>query len=144
MINIINTFVKTKNWITSSHMNTIGYFEIQSTNPERDMKFYAAVFGWKFTRQESVIIEYYGIETKTIRGGLLKRPTPVPPPQSGTNAFVNSIEVINFNKTRELILQIGGQVALPKFAIPRKCWQGYFLDPDNNTFGIFEVDPEAK
>ena len=125
-------------------MNTIGYFEIQSSNPEREIKFYAALFGWKFIRQEFVPIEYYSIETKTIGGGLLKRPAPVPPPQSGTNAFVNSIEVANFDKTRELILQNGGQVALPKFAIPGKCWQGYFIDPDNNTFGIFEVDPKAK
>ncbi len=125
-------------------MNTIGYFEIQSTNPEREVKFYSALFGWKFTRQEFVPIEYYGIETKTIRGGLLKRPAPVPSPPSGTNAFVNSVEVENFDKTRELILQNGGQVALPKFAIPGKCWQGYFLDPDNNTFGIFEVDSKAK
>ena len=125
-------------------MNTIGYFEIQSTNPEREVKFYSSLFGWKFTRQEFVPIEYYSIETKTVRGGLLKRPAPVPPPQSGTNAFVNSIEVADFDEKMELILQNGGQVALPKFAIPGKCWQGYFIDQDNNTFGIFEVDLKAK
>jgi len=54
------------------------------------------------------------------------------------------VEVENFDKVRELILQNGGQIALPKFALPGKCWQGYFLDPDNNTFGIFEVDLQAK
>ncbi len=125
-------------------MNTIGYFEIQSSDPPREVKFYAALFGWTFTRQEFVPIEYYSIETKTLRGGLLKRAAPLPPPQSGTNAFVNSIEVANFDHTRELILQSGGMVALPKFAIPQKCWQGYFIDQDNNTFGIFEVDARAK
>jgi len=125
-------------------MNAIGYFEIQSANPEREVKFYTSLFGWKFTRQEFVPIEYYSIETKTIRGGLLKRPASVPPPLSGTNAFVNSVEVASFDKTAEQILQNGGKVALPKFAIPGKCWQGYFLDPDNNTFGIFEADQKAK
>jgi hypothetical protein len=35
-------------------------------------------------------------------------------------------------------------VALPKFAVPGKCWQGYFIDLDGNTFGIFEVDEGAR
>ena len=125
-------------------MNTIGYFEIQSSDPARDIKFYETVFGWKFIKEEFVPIEYYRIETNSINGGLLKRPAKVPPPESGTNAFVCSVQVENFDKTNQLILQNGGQVALPKFAISGKCWQGYFVDLDNNTFGIFEVDENAK
>jgi predicted enzyme related to lactoylglutathione lyase len=125
-------------------MNTIGYFEIQSSDPPREMKFYEAVFDWKFVKQGFIPIEYYRIETNSIYGGLLKRPAKVPPPESGTNAYVCSVQVENFDRTSELILQNGGQVALPKFAIPGRCWQGYFVDQDNNTFGIFEVDEEAK
>ena len=86
----------------------------------------------------------FRIETNCINGGLLKRPANVPPSQSGTNAFVNSIEVENFDTTSEIILQNGGQIALPKFAIPGRCWQGYFMDADNNTFGLFEVDENAR
>ena len=125
-------------------MNTIGYFEIQSSDTARDIKFYENVFGWKFIKEEFVPIEYYRIETNSINGGLLKRPAKVPPMESGTNAFVCSIQVDNFDKTNEGILQNGGQVALPKFAIPGRCWQGYFVDLDSNTFGIFEVDEKAK
>lgn len=125
-------------------MNTIGYFEIQSSFPTREVAFYSAVFGWKFTRDENIPLEYYRIETKTINGGLLKRPAPVPAEGMGTNAFVNSVQVENFDITVNLILGSGGSIAMPKFAIPGKCWQGYFLDADNNTFGIFEVDPNAK
>jgi hypothetical protein len=125
-------------------MNTIGYFEIQSSDPPRDIKFYECVFGWKFSKEEFVPIEYYRIETNGINGGLLKRPAKVPPTESGTNAFVCSIQVENFDKINGLILQNGGQVALPKFAIPGRCWQGYFIDLDNNTFGIFQVDPNAR
>jgi predicted enzyme related to lactoylglutathione lyase len=54
------------------------------------------------------------------------------------------MQVENFDKTAELILKNGGTVALPKFAVPGRCWQGYFLDTDHNTFGIFEVDANAK
>ena len=125
-------------------MNTIGYFEIQSSQPEREINFYKKVFGWKFIRENNVPIEYYRIETNSINGGLLQRPAKLPPTESGTNAFVCSIQVKNFDQTQELILANGGQVALPKFAIPGRCWQGYFLDADNNTFGIFEVDENAS
>lgn len=125
-------------------MNTIGYFEIQSSDPSRDIKFYKDVFGWKFQKQEGLPIEYYHIETNSITGGLLKRPAKVLPTETGTNAFVCSVEVENFDKVSAAILDSGGKVAMPKFAIPGRCWQGYFIDPDNNTFGIFEVDENAK
>ena len=125
-------------------MNTIGYFEIQSSDIQRDINFYQSVFGWKFTRQESVPIEYYRIETNGISGGLLKRPANVPPTECGTNAFTCSIQVENFDKTAKVITQNGGQTAMEKFAVPNRCWQGYFVDLDHNVFGIFEVDENAK
>ncbi|MBO9202434.1 MULTISPECIES: VOC family protein [Niastella] len=125
-------------------MNTIGYFEIQSSDPAREIRFYETVFSWKFIKEEYVPIEYYRIETNGINGGLLKRPAAIPPTACGTNAYVCSVMVENFDKTAESILKNGGIVALPKFAIPGRCWQGYFIDQDNNTFGIFEVDANAQ
>ncbi|MGB4775269.1 MAG: VOC family protein [Daejeonella sp.] len=125
-------------------MNTIAYFEIQSSDPKRDMDFYQSVFSWKFIKEEMIPIEYYRIETNNIYGGLLKRPVKVPPAEFGTNAFTCSIQVKDFDQAAELILQKGGQIALAKFAIPGRCWQGYFMDPDHNTFGIFQVDEKAK
>lgn len=124
-------------------MNTIGYFEIQSSDPKREVKFYETIFGWGFTLHEGLPIEYYDISTNSITGGLLQRPVKVPEGPSGTNAYVCSVQVESFDKTSALILQNGGRVAYPKFAIPGKCWQGYFLDQDSNTFGIFEADPSA-
>lgn len=124
-------------------MNSIGYFEIQSSQPSREVKFYQDVFGWKFIREEKIPIEYYRIQTTGINGGLLKRPVDVPSKPSGTNAFCCSVEVSDFDQTAEKILAGGGIVAMAKFAIPGRCWQGYFLDPDNNVFGIFEVDENA-
>lgn len=124
-------------------MNTIGYFEIQSSDPKREKKFYEAVFGWQLTLNEKVPIEYYDIKTNSINGGLLARPVAVPPLASGTNAFTNSIEVADFDATSKLIIENGGIVAMAKFAIPGRCWQGYFMDADNNVFGIFEVDENA-
>lgn len=125
-------------------MNTLAYFEIQASEPEKLITFYSTVFGWKFIKEESLPIEYYRIETDGIHGGLLKRPANVPPMECGTNAFTCSMEVESFDETAKKIMDNGGQVAMPKFAIPGKCWQGYFLDMDNNVFGIFQVDENAK
>ena len=125
-------------------MNSITYFEIQSSNPEREVKFYSEVFGWKFTKVEGLPIQYYQIETSNMHGGLLERPAQTPPTHCGTNAFTCSIEVENFDESAEKILALGGQVAMEKFAIPNKCWQGYFIDPDHNTFGLVQVDENAQ
>ena len=124
-------------------MNNIAYFEIQADDPKKAVVFYSEVFGWKFIRDENLPIEYWRIETEGANGGLLKRPAAVPPQQSGTNAYVCSKQVEDFDKTAEKILKNGGLVALPKFAIPGKCWQGYFLDPQGNTFGLFQVDENS-
>lgn len=125
-------------------MNNIAFFEIQSSNPERDSKFYNSVFGWTFVKEDGLPIEYYRIETDNLLGGLLKRPAKVPPLECGTNAFTCSIHVENFDECADKIIKEGGKIALEKFAIPGKCWQGYFLDLDNNVFGIFQVDEYAK
>lgn len=125
-------------------MDSVAYFEIQSSDPAAAARFYGDVFGWKFTHDPSLPIEYYRIETPGIRGGLLKRPAQVPPQEFGTNAFVCSMEVKDFTEAERKILKHGGQIALPRFAVPGVCYQGYFLDQDNNTFGIFQPDAEAR
>ena len=125
-------------------MNTVSYFEIQADDPVKTVKFYTDIFGWKFFKDTTLPIEYWQIQTAGINGGLLKRPAPRPQGMQGTNAYVCSMQVKDFDKTAEKILKSGGQVALEKFAVPGKCWQGYFLDPEGNTFGLFEVDENAS
>lgn len=118
------------------------YFEIQANECDRARAFYGTVFGWTFTKAEGLPIEYWRIETGGSMGGLLERPVPVPP-HSGTNAYVCSMEVEDFDATAAIIEAAGGVVALPKFVIPGVCWQGYFLDTEGNTFGIFQPDTSA-
>ncbi len=127
-----------------SNMNGPSYFEIQADDVAQARNFYGEVFGWRFAEAEGLPVEYWRIETDGPRGGLLKRPVPKPAPEQGTNAFVCSMETKNFDETAKRILKFGGVVALPKFAIPGVCWQGYFLDTEGNTFGIFQPDPTAK
>jgi predicted enzyme related to lactoylglutathione lyase len=128
-------------------MNTIGYFDIQVTDPKTAIAFYKVVFGWKFIKQKQIpgdLDEYYVIRGAGMMGGMVKRNPPVPPPKSRANAFVCSMEVENFDKTAKKILKYGGRAAVPKTAIPNRCWVGYFLDSEKNIFGIFQVDENAK
>jgi predicted enzyme related to lactoylglutathione lyase len=120
------------------------YFEIQAAELKRAITFYKTVFGWKFTRAEGMPIEYWRIETDSVRGGLLQRPAQAPSRAQGANAFVSSMEVADFDATAQSIRDAGGTVALPKFAVPGVCWQGYFVDTEGNTFGIFQPDPAAR
>lgn len=119
------------------------YFEIQASKPERAISFYKKVFGWSFTQLDAVPIDYWRIEGTNLNGGLLQSPAPMPPLECGTNAFVCSFEVNDFDIVAKVIEAEGGQLALPKFAVPGVCWQGYFIDTEHNTFGIFQPDEAA-
>ena len=116
------------------------YFEIQANDLARAREFYGAVFGWNFAKAEGLPIEYWHIQAGDNPGGMLQRPAQVPPAACGTNAFVCSFMVKNFDETAAVITKLGGIIAMPKFHIPGKCWQGYFQDSEGNTFGMYEVD----
>ena len=127
------------------------HFEIQVDNPERAMKFYGDVFGWEWKDWSSVTgAPYWGIMTAPadskelgINGGLLKRPCPPPKPEQGTNAYVCTVQVEDFDVTAKKIMDAGGIVAMPKFALAGMAWQGYFLDTEGNTFGLHQVLKKA-
>lgn len=122
------------------------YFEIQANDPEKAITFYGTLFKWSFHKVEGLPIPYWQIridDDNHNAGGLLQRPALTPPQECGTNAFVCSLEVKDFDAIAEQVEALGGAIALPKFAVPGVCWQGYFIDPDNNTFGIFQPDDSS-
>lgn len=154
-------------------MNRVVHFEIQVDNPERAIKFYQDVFGWNFQKwgeqkywmimtdstpstssgqvgspQADSASSPQAAEKDSkelgINGGLLPRPAKTPPKECGTNAYVCTMQVINFDETAKKIAAAGGVVALPKFALAGMAWQGYFLDTEGNTFGVHQPDKNAK
>jgi predicted enzyme related to lactoylglutathione lyase len=130
-------------------MGRVVHFEIQADDVDRAKTFYSAVFGWSFQDWgQATGTPYWGVvtgpeEEPGINGGLLQRPAAAPAPQQGTNAFVCTIGVEDYDETERRILQSGGQVALPKMALTGMAWQGYYLDTEGNTFGIHQPDPNA-
>ncbi len=128
-------------------MNCSIYFEIQADEPNRAINFYKTVFGWRFERaSEGLPIAYWRIDTGEAvgGGGLLQRPAQPPPQECGTNAFVCSFEVDSIDEVTKTVLAHGGQIALPAFDVKGRGRQGYFLDTEGNTFGVFQIDPSVE
>ena len=129
-------------------MSRVVHFEIQADDIERAKAFYAAAFDWTFEDYSQFTgSTYWGIVTGPedqmgINGGLLARPAPVSP-GDGSNSFVCTMGVGDYDETEQRILAAGGQVAMAKSALPGMAWQGYYLDTEGNTFGIHQPDPEA-
>jgi predicted enzyme related to lactoylglutathione lyase len=130
-------------------VSRVVHFEIQADDVERAKTFYAAAFDWSFEDYgQFTDTPYWGIVTGPedepgINGGLLQRPAPAPAVAQGTNAFVCTVGVGDYDETERRILDAGGQVALPKMALGGMAWQGYYLDTEGNTFGINQPDPEV-
>lgn len=143
------------------------HFEIHADDPVRAAKFYTEVFGWTITKWdmsqmggEMANADYWMVMTDStsspqaagkekepgINGGLLKRPCPPPAggTKAGTNAYILTMQVENYDAIHEKIMKAGGQVAIPKFAFPGMAWQGYYIDTEGNTFGLHQADKDAK
>ena len=131
-------------------MAKVVHFEIQVDDVERAKAFYGSAFGWTYEDYGHVTGSvYWGViagpeEEPGINGGLYQRPAPAPAPEQGTNAFICTLVVDDYDATEQRILDAGGQVALPKMALTGMAWQGYYLDTEGNTFGIHQPDPNAK
>ena len=131
-------------------MARVVHFEIQADDVERAKAFYEAALGWTFQDYSGATggLPYWGVITGPedepgINGGLLPRPAPAGGAGQGTNAYVCTVGVADYDATERLILAAGGQVALPKMALTGMAWQGYYLDTEGNTFGIHQPDPDA-
>ena len=130
-------------------MSRVVHFEIQVDDIERAKAFYASAFDWSFEDYSDYTgSPYWGVTTGPqeepgINGGLLQRPAATPGSGQGTNAFVCTMGVEDYDETERRILDAGGRVALPKTALTGMAWQGYYLDPEGNTFGIHQPDPDA-
>ncbi|MDH3943262.1 MAG: VOC family protein [Anaerolineae bacterium] len=98
------------------------------------------LFGWQVQKWDGPT-EYWLLATgdspDDVSGGIGKRPDP----NEGTT---NTIEVPSVYESVEAIKKHGGKVTYPKHAVQGVGWLAYYEDPDGNTFGVIELDPEAK
>ena len=85
-----------------------------------------------------------GANEPGINGALMQRQGPSPEPGQAVNGYACTMGVEDYDSTEAKILENGGTVALPKYALPGMAWQGYYMDTEGNVFGIHQPDVNAK
>lgn len=131
-------------------MSRIVHFEIHVNNMDRAKTFYGEVFGWTFEDwSEYAGMPYFGAVTGSeewpgINGALMQRQSPPPEQNQPLNGYACTIGVDDYDAIEAKILDKGGIVALPKYALPGMAWQGYYKDTEGNIFGIHQPDEYAK
>jgi predicted enzyme related to lactoylglutathione lyase len=125
-------------------MATVVHFEIPADDVERAKKFYGELFGWKITKFPGQSpMEYWTIETgagkpeMAVGGGMMQRQMP----QQQITIY---IDVPSVDEYVDKAKRLGGSVVVPKTAIPDMGYFAVCLDPENNGFGLWENDPQAK
>jgi predicted enzyme related to lactoylglutathione lyase len=116
------------------------HFEIPAENPQRVTKFFSDVFGWQFNDwggQEYWLATTGAEGEPGINGAVMKRRDPAQP-------IVNSIAVHSVDQYAEKIVAAGGQIVVPKMAVPTVGWIAYFKDTEGNIHGLWQDDPNAK
>jgi predicted enzyme related to lactoylglutathione lyase len=115
------------------------HFEIAADEPERAVKFYDDVFGWKTSKWDGPV-DYWLVKTgedaEGIDGGIARRR-----PGSVT---MFSMEVPSADEFAAKVVEAGGKIVRPKSAIPGIGWIVYCEDTEGNAFSIMQDDPEAK
>lgn len=122
-------------------MPRVVHFEIDAKKPEKAIKFYEKVFGWKIMKWEGPM-EYWLITTGKekepgIDGGLSKRTEAAP-------STVNTIDVPSVDEYAKLVEANGGTIIRPKTAVMGVGWMAYFKDPEGNVWGMMQNDKNAK
>lgn len=120
-------------------MPRVVHFEIASDDPEQAGRFYGEVFGWAINKWDGPM-PYWLVDTGAsdqpgINGGIFKRMGPV-----GT---VNSIDVPSVDDYVARVTAAGGELAMPKMAIPGVGYLAYCKDPEGNLFGLHQSDATA-
>lgn len=117
-------------------MSSIVHFEIPAEDLQRAKVFYSNLFGWKIESMKGMdymIIDTFGAPG----GGMMKRMHP-------DQQIIDYIGVPSVDEYSAKVEKLGGKIIVPKKAVPG---MGYFVvckDTENNSFGIWEMNPAAK
>ena len=119
-------------------MPRVVHFDIHADDPDRAIAFYSALFGWQFAPFPGG--EYWVITTGPstepgIDGGMARR-------RGGTgdriNSYVCIVDVPDIDAAIAKAKELGAPEAVPKNEIPGIGWSAYFLDTEQNVFGIYQ------
>lgn len=127
-------------------MPRVIHFEIHADNPDRAIKFYSEVLGWKFQKWEGPM-EYWLIMTGDrsqpgIDGGLVRRRGAID--GDAVIAYVCTVDVPSVDNYADRAKKAGGAVVVPKMPIPGVGWLVYCKDTEGNIFGMMQSNPPSR
>ena len=119
-------------------MRRVVHFEIGADSPDRAIKFYEEVFGWKIEKWDGPI-DYWLVTTGEegtpgIDGAIKDRTGP-------QQTVINIIDVPSVEEYIEKTKKAGGEVLMPKTEIPGVGFHAYCKDTEGNIFGIIDGGP---
>lgn len=125
--------------------NKLTHFAIHIDDIERAKKFYDGVFDWGFNsygQDDFLQIKADKTEEGELIGALQSRKYSL---ISGKIIGMEcTIGVENIDATIEKVENNGGQVLMPKTAIPYVGWISKFLDTEGNLFCTMQYDNNAR
>jgi predicted enzyme related to lactoylglutathione lyase len=127
-------------------MPRVVHFEIHASDPSRAISFYEKLFGWKFQKWDGPM-EYWMVitgpdGTPGINGGLLPRRGELD--GQAVIAYVCTVDVESIDAAIARAELNGGNVVVPKMAVPGVGWLVYSKDTEGNIFGMLQADAGAK
>ena len=124
-------------------MAAIVHFDISADNQIRAKEFYEKLFDWKFQLLPGPM-NYYLIDTKDLEGkrgiggGMAKREN------SQQAGITNFIGVASIDDSVKKVNELGGVIIQPKQVLPGWGFLALCTDTENNLFGLFQEDKDAK
>ena len=120
------------------NMPAIVHFDIPVDNLERAKRFYSELFDWKI-EEANGYPDYFLIETENLNGetgiggGMGKRGSP-------EQKITNYIEVTDLEEYVARVEAFGGKVLNKKLNVPGRGIFAICMDPEENTFCIWETN----
>lgn len=122
-------------------MNTVGHVEIPAENINRVKDFYSNLFDWEWNYIEEMDYHIYVTKDKDgnvpAGGGIVKK-------ENANQSILNYVNVDDIASTAAKIEELGGNVIVPKTAVPGMGWMLHFQDTEGNLMALWENDKEAK
>ena len=116
------------------------WFDIPADDLQRAKKFYEQLFGWKIAAFPGMQ-DYWHIDTggadASPDGGLMPRKHP-------GHTVTNYVKVPSVTRFMAKVKKLGGDVCVPKTAVPKMGYFAICKDTENNMFAGWEMNPKAK
>ncbi len=123
-------------------MPTIVHFDTSADDMGRARKFHSGLFDWRFEKFPGPV-DYALIVTRTLSGeeGLGGEMGKRENPDERITNFVGVPSIDEYITKAE---ELGGGVVQPKTAVPNTGYLAVCLDTENNTFGLWEDNKNAR